>query len=180
MAQNRASRWFKQLDVWELGLCLGLNRRLRFPPLQRYFQIVSRLGDGVFWYTLILMLPLFPNLQNSRELMLKMAATGLACLVIYKPLKRVLSRERPFIALPSIQCLTPPLDRYSFPSGHSFHAVGFTTVLALEAPALALGVMPFTLSVLASRVVLGLHYPSDVLAGAALGAGVAVTLIGFW
>ena len=84
-------------------------------------------------------------------------------------LKRWLIRERPFISFPAINCGTPPLDRYSFPSGHTLHAACFQVMLTVAEPALALIVLPFTLSVAASRVVLGLHYPSDVAAGALIG-----------
>ena len=55
----------------------------------------------------------------------------------------------------------------------SASAVAFTTLGVAFVPALAAVLVPFALSVAASRVVLGLHYPSDVLVGAALGAGLA-------
>ena len=62
------------------------------------------------------------------------------------------------------------LDRYSFPSGHTLHAVCFTTLVVGEFPdPWALLLIPFSLLVAISRVTLGLHYPSDVLAGGALG-----------
>ena len=108
---------------------------------------------------------------------LLMTGAGLTCTLTYKYLKRTLVRERPFISFPVIHCGTPPLDRYSFPSGHTLHAVCFTTVLALTLPALALVVLPFTLAVAASRVVLGLHYPSDVLAGALVGGVIGVVWV---
>jgi undecaprenyl-diphosphatase len=66
-----------------------------------------------------------------------------------------------------------PLDRYSFPSGHTLHAVCFTTLATSHVPGLAPVLLPFAALVAASRVVLGLHYPSDVLVGAALGASLA-------
>jgi undecaprenyl-diphosphatase len=62
---------------------------------------------------------------------------------------------------------------YSFPSGHTLHAVAFTLVALAYWPWLAPLLVPFTLLTAASRVALGLHYPSDVLAGASLGAGIA-------
>ena len=66
-----------------------------------------------------------------------------------------------------------PLDRYSFPSGHTLHAVSFTVLATAYFPALGWVLVPFASLVAASRVVLGLHYPTDVLAGALLGTMLA-------
>jgi undecaprenyl-diphosphatase len=65
--------------------------------------------------------------------------------------------------------LVAPLDHYSFPSGHTLHAVSFTVVALHYYPQLAWVLVPFTLLVAGSRVFLGLHYPSDVAAAAAIG-----------
>ena len=136
------------------------------------FRAVSRLGDGVFWYLLIAVMPLLAP-QSGWRISLQMLLTGAVGLALYKILKRQLVRERPFIALIGIECLMPPLDRYSFPSGHTLHAVLFTSLAAAQLPALGLLLMPFAILVALSRVVLGLHYPTDVLVGAALGAALA-------
>lgn len=167
-SSSKASRFFNVVDQREFALCQSINRSLRFRPVQGYFQVVSRLGDGWLWYLVILAMPLIRP-HDGLAIALLMVATGLTCTVSYKLLKRWLIRERPFISFPSINCGTPPLDRYSFPSGHTLHAVCFNTVLAMTAPELAWLLLPFTLSVAASRVVLGLHYPSDVAAGALIG-----------
>jgi len=66
-----------------------------------------------------------------------------------------------------------PLDRYSFPSGHTLHAVSFTWQAGAHFPELLWVLVPLAALIGASRVVLGLHYPSDVLAGAAIGAALA-------
>jgi undecaprenyl-diphosphatase len=66
-----------------------------------------------------------------------------------------------------------PLDHFSFPSGHTLHAMAFSLVALFYYPHLAWLLLPFTLLVALSRVVLGLHYPSDVMAGAALGVLIA-------
>ncbi|MCL7944338.1 phosphatase PAP2 family protein [Marinobacter sp. ATCH36] len=167
-SNSKASRFFSLVDQREFALCQSINSSLRFRPVQGYFQVVSRLGDGWFWYLVILAMPLISP-QDGLAIALLMVATGLICTISYKLLKRWLIRERPFISFPSINCGTPPLDRYSFPSGHTLHAVCFNTVLAMTMPELAWILLPFTLSVAASRVVLGLHYPSDVAAGALIG-----------
>lgn len=165
---SKASRFFNVVDQREFALCQSINRSLRFRPVQGYFKVVSRLGDGWLWYLVILSMPVLMP-QAGLAIALLMVATGLTCTITYKLLKRWLIRERPFISFPSINCGTPPLDRYSFPSGHTLHAVCFNTVLAMTAPEMAWLLLPFTLSVAASRVVLGLHYPSDVAAGALIG-----------
>jgi len=101
-------------------------------------------------------------------------ATGLSGLLIYRRLKSTLLRERPFIRHPGITLEMPPLDRYSFPSGHTLHAVSFTWLAVERFPALAWILIPLAGLIAASRVVLGLHYPSDVLAGGAIGATLAL------
>ena len=72
-----------------------------------------------------------------------------------------------------IRAWVAPLDEFSFPSGHTLHAVAFSLVALAHYPVLAWLLIPFTASVAVSRVVLGLHYPSDVLAATGIGAALA-------
>ena len=93
--------------------------------------------------------------------------------LIAKLLKRCTGRPRPCQRIDDVRLCVAPLDEFSFPSGHTLHAVTFTTVALAYFPALALVLVPFTALVAVSRVALGLHYPSDVVAGAAIGCLVA-------
>jgi undecaprenyl-diphosphatase len=79
-------------------------------------------------------------------------------------------RQRPYIQHGGITLGAAPLDLYSFPSGHTLHAVSFTMVALIYYPNLAWLLIPFASLVAMSRVILGLHYPSDVFAGALIGA----------
>jgi undecaprenyl-diphosphatase len=172
MASVRNADWFRRVDAFEHAWCLRLNRGCNVLLVRELFSTVSRLGDGIFWYTLILLLPI---VYGEAGLMpaLRMALVGFTGVASYKYLKTRLVRERPYISVAGIVAGTKALDRYSFPSGHTLHAVSFTVLATMSFPELALLLFPFATLVAASRVVLGLHYPSDVLAGAAMGAGLA-------
>jgi undecaprenyl-diphosphatase len=166
---NRAQAVFARFDHAEYRLCRGLNRGAGWRWLRLLMRVVSRLGDGVFWYLMLAALPLAYGAVAIRPVLV-MAATGVAGHIIYKQLKSRLVRERPFIRHAGITLAMPPLDRYSFPSGHTLHAVCFTWQAVAHFPALAWLLVPMASLIAASRVVLGLHYPTDVIAGAGLGA----------
>jgi undecaprenyl-diphosphatase len=161
-----------RIDAAEYGLCRRLNRGAAFALPRRIFQIASRLGDGLIWYALILALPLLYGAAGVRPAIV-MALTGALGVALYTLLKHLFVRERPFITHTTIDPAAAPLDRYSFPSGHTLHAVSFAWQASAHFPELGLLLLPLAALIAGSRVVLGLHYPSDVLAGAALGAALA-------
>lgn len=167
-----AALLFARLDAWESGLCVRCNRLGDLPAVRLYFAIVSRLGDGIAWYALLAVLALVGG-REAIVPVLHMGLTSLCSVMIYKVIKGTLNRERPFAANGAVKALLPPLDRYSFPSGHTLHAAAFAVMLAEYYPDLLWLVLPFALSVAVSRVVLGLHYPTDVAAGALLGSAIA-------
>jgi undecaprenyl-diphosphatase len=170
---------FARLDSLEVRLCLPVNSAARNPVVRNYFAAVSRLGDGVAWYAILASLPLL--FGGSAVLPgLHMALTALAGVVVYKLLKRHFVRERPFHSHRGVRAMVSPLDRYSFPSGHTLHAVNSTVMLAHYYPQLLWLVVPFAASVAISRVVLGLHYPTDVLAGGLLGWLLAASSLAYF
>lgn len=172
------SVWIARADAAEYALCRQLNRGAAFALPRRIFQVASRLGDGVVWYVIILALPIVYGRAAVRPAVV-MAVTGVVGLAIYKVLKRTLVRERPFITHSGIDQAMRPLDRYSFPSGHTLHAVCFTVQACAHFPALGWVLVPLTLLIAGSRTVLGLHYPSDVLAGALIGLSLGLLGLSF-
>lgn len=174
MSTARSTLLLRRAIELELGFCVSMNRTFSAPVLQRFFAIISRLGDGVFWYSLMLCLPLLYGIDAIYASLL-MVTVGIVNLLIYKVIKRTTERERPCSVNNEICMGTAPLDHYSFPSGHTLHAVAFTIIAVFFYPQLGVILIPFAALVAASRVILGLHYPTDVAAGALIGTIIAIT-----
>jgi undecaprenyl-diphosphatase len=162
-----------RFDIAEYRLCRRLNRGCQHAAIRVFFMVASRLGDGVIWYALMLALPVLHGPEGLRVSAI-MLATGAVGLAIYKILKRIFVRERPFIRHAGISLVGAPLDRYSFPSGHTLHAASFTWQTCVAFPEMSFVLVPLALAIAGSRVVLGLHYPTDVLVGAVLGVSFGI------
>ena len=161
-----------RLQMLDDRLAVRSNRLSRHRGLRDLLRVASRLGDGVAWYTLAACLfALFGG--EALPALRHMLVSGVLGVAIYKLLKMHTLRPRPFEVVTDVVCAGCPLDKFSFPSGHTLHAVSFSLILAHHFPALGPAVYGFALLVAVSRPVLGLHYPSDVLAGAAIGACLA-------
>ncbi len=169
MSQFKSNELFARVDNFETRYCILLNNSSRRVFIRLFFHGISRLGDGVFWYSLIAFL-VYLNGREGITQAVQLVLTGLTGVLIYKFLKEKLVRERPFIQCDSIQQAAPALDRYSFPSGHTIHAFSFSILFSYYLPEVAALVWGFTVLIGMSRLILGLHYPSDVLAGALLGS----------
>jgi undecaprenyl-diphosphatase len=178
MKAANLSGLFARIDAAEYGVCRRLNRGASHVGLRNTYRVASRLGDGVIWYAMLALLPFLYGCTAVRPAAI-MAITGVVGVLLYKALKRICVRERPFITHSSISLAMPPLDRYSFPSGHTLHAVAFAWQAIAAFPELGWVLVPLASLIAASRVVLGLHYPTDVLAGAAIGAGLATAGLTF-
>ncbi len=164
-------RWFAHVDR---ELAVRLNRfAATYPSACLLLRCVSRLGDGVLWYSIVALMLILPG-PTARACGLHLLSVGAISLLAYVLIKHSLARPRPHMTCAEIRVHAQILDQFSFPSGHSVHATAFTFAIAFHYPWAAVLLSPIALLILASRVVLGLHYPSDVIAGAVIGAGIAL------
>jgi len=170
------SRTVGRFQAAERTFCRWCNRRSR--PTLKMLKWISKLGDGSVWVACS-SLPVLAGRPDGWRLAGLMVGGTALNIGVYSLIKRKTTRQRPFLTLPDITLLERPLDRYSFPSGHTMHAAFFAALLPQHMPITAWLLWPFAALIAASRVSLGLHYPTDVAAGAALGllmAGFFLTL----
>jgi len=172
MIETEGGGFLQVIDGFDCSISKRWNKACDWKVVLRGLGWASRLGNGVFWYVLMGCLPVFYGLEGL-QLAGKMLLAGASGVFLYRLLKGKTSRPRPYKRFEEIRLGAEPLDQFSFPSGHTLHAVCFTILAGAAFPMLLWLLVPFTVLVALSRVVLGLHYPTDVLAGAVVGAGLA-------
>ncbi|MFK4146553.1 bifunctional phosphatase PAP2/diacylglycerol kinase family protein [Streptomyces sp. NPDC004065] len=136
-------------------------------------------NHGVLWFATAAAVAASRTPRARRAAVRGLASLSLASLTINTLGKRSVRRSRPVLdPVPVMRRLKRQPITTSFPSGHAASAAAFATGVALESPAWGAAVAPVAVSVALSRVYTGVHFPSDVLAGAALGAGAAFAVRG--
>jgi undecaprenyl-diphosphatase len=141
--------------------------------IRQWMVAASRAGDGWLWMALGFGLLLFGGDRRFDALETGLVSVG-AGLILFFLLKRITGRERPCSTETHCWARLLPPDRFSFPSGHTITAFAIALPLGLYYPLLLPGLVFCALSIASSRIVLGLHYLSDVLAGMLIGCTIGV------
>jgi undecaprenyl-diphosphatase len=143
--------------------------RWRAPRWIRVWMLcATRGGDGWLWYGMALVILLFGGNVRFHALGAAALSAGVG-IMMFLQLKQATGRRRPCMFEPHCWATLLPPDRFSFPSGHTITAFAVAVSLSSFYPGLAVGLFFCAISVAASRVLLGMHFLSDVLAGAAIG-----------
>ncbi|MFN0102257.1 MAG: phosphatase PAP2 family protein [Bryobacteraceae bacterium] len=151
MVMRRCNTWLapRWIRLWMIGATRG--------------------GDGWLWYAIGLSILLFGGEERFR-------ATGSAFLAgavgvwVFRLLKKTANRPRPCATTAHAWATLLPPDQFSFPSGHTMTAFAVATPLMSYYPDLSLGLLFCAVSIGVSRILLGMHFLSDVVAGGILGA----------
>jgi undecaprenyl-diphosphatase len=145
----------------------------RAPKWVRMWAIAAtRAGDGWLWGLVGLFILFF----GGDDRLAAVAAAGSAALAgigIFVLLKKISGRKRPCEIEPHCWAKLLPPDRFSFPSGHTITAFAVAISLSQFYPSLLPALLFCALSIGASRILLGMHFPSDVVVAALLGTGLA-------
>jgi undecaprenyl-diphosphatase len=132
----------------------------------------TRAGDGWLWYLMGLVILLFGG-ETKFAALASSGAAALCGIVLFKALKRISGRTRPCHIEPHCWATLLPPDQFSFPSGHSITAFAVALTLGAFYPSLLPALVFCALSIAISRILLGMHFLSDVLVGGTIGAGLA-------
>ena len=164
------SKALSTLSAPDYRLMRQINR-WQAPRWVRWWMIIStRGGDGWFW-ALCGVAVLAAHDAHSYAACIAAALASAGGIVLFRTLKKAVGRRRPCTIEPHCWAHLLPPDQFSFPSGHSITAFAVAVSLGQFFPA-AYPILLFSaVSVAASRILLGMHFLSDVLAGALLGAG---------
>lgn len=168
----KALKTLQTLHEYDLTLFNRLNALRLNEDLIRLNRYISRSGDG----HLYLLLLVWSGWQQGYQSPFFMAI--LAGFVVERPvyyiLKNGFKRNRPESVLEDFRSVIEPADRFSFPSGHTSAAFMIAVLCGYFYPAIFLLLLGWALLVGVSRIVLGVHFPTDILVGIALGVSTAL------
>ena len=160
--------FYRRISVWDRLVVRRWQRVSLSMSIDRLLKLCMRVGDGWGWVAIASVLYLAQPWPFFRILIGQALLAVAISLPVYWALKLGFRRVRPF-AVRGTQPRVPPLDKFSFPSGHTMNNLAVAMTLALHIPLLwPLAVIPVALGLL--RVLYGVHFVSDIAAGAVLGA----------
>jgi YegS/Rv2252/BmrU family lipid kinase len=162
------------LDAFDRRLFDRLTRQERRVVDRSLKRLSSSANRSVLWLTIAAAMAVFGGHRARRAALRGAVAIAITSGLVNLPLKYVARRDRPPLRRFGRPLPISMPGSFSFPSGHSASAFAFATGVGLEHPLMAVPIVPLASAVAYSRVHLRVHYPFDVLAGAAIGVGIGL------
>ncbi|WP_411835054.1 phosphatase PAP2 family protein [Neobacillus niacini] len=162
-------RKIQTLYQFECKVFQQINSHFDKRIMNLYFRTITHIGGVLFISVTTLLLIIFATNQTRLTAISSAAALALSHIPV-QLVKKFFPRKRPYLQIETTKILPNPLKDHSFPSGHTTAVFSVIVPFLVQLPSLIAILLPLGLSVGVSRIYLGLHYPSDVIAGGFLGA----------
>lgn len=168
-------KWLEQIQHYDEVFFRRIHGDVHRAPKTLLARTVSISGDG-WMYLVVCAVAHLQGQTYAQTLFLTLLLAFSIQLPIYLTLKNTLRRQRPHQRL-NLRPVINASDKFSFPSGHTSAAFLFATITSAIVPSVALIVFTWAFGIGLSRVALGVHYPTDIVAGAALGGGIGMLVL---
>ncbi|MDQ6712386.1 MAG: YegS/Rv2252/BmrU family lipid kinase [Candidatus Dormibacteraeota bacterium] len=166
--------WLARLDAFDRRLFHRLTREERRLVDMGLKQLSNTANRSLLWMGIAALIAVLGGPRGRRAARRGLVSIGITSTLVNLPLKYIARRDRPPIRRGDRPLPVSLPGSFSFPSGHSASAFAFATGVGLEDPRLGVGLVPLAATVAYSRVHLRVHFPFDVLAGAAIGVGMGL------
>ena len=160
--------WQSNVTQWDILLFRYIFDRNGKSLQDRFFLLISKSGDGYMYAMAAVFFILVDPRSGNMFFTSAALAYGLK-VPLYMLIKRWVKRKRPFDHIEGVRFLIAPPDQFSFPSGHTAGAFVFAILIGHFIPITSVPLLIWATLVGYSRVYVGVHYPTDVLAGSILG-----------
>jgi undecaprenyl-diphosphatase len=162
-------RKIQSLYQFECRVFQEINSHFDKRIMNFFFRTITQIGSALFISVTTLLLIILTSNQTRITAISSAAALALSHIPV-QLVKKLFPRKRPYLQIKKTKILPNPLKDHSFPSGHTTAVFSVIVPFLFQTPSLAAVLLPIGLCVGISRIYLGLHYPSDVIAGGILGA----------
>ncbi|NMD69069.1 phosphatase PAP2 family protein [Bacillus sp. DNRA2] len=172
------SRLLNSFYLFECRVFKEINRHFEKRLLNLFFRSITHCGGAGFTISVTLLLLILLPVHLKWIAVASAASLSLSHIPVHF-IKKLYPRQRPYLTLDKINIPRNPLKDHSFPSGHTTAIFSVMIPFVLFAPALSFLLIPAGICVGLSRMYLGLHYPSDVMAGGILGSTIGAVCFYF-